>query len=138
MMYFTPAIDKYFANWITADTWHTGHWADEERFYLFVKAVDFYSRALKRKERAEDNGDRPPAAQIQPKARNPRTYQEKAMREKIFLAVQRNHPKFDKVYAQKLAEEHASKAILILDYSWYIRQSPFGSSSFRDWNPPLL
>ena len=138
MSYFTPAIDKYFAKWIINDTWSTGHWADEERFYLFVKAVDFYTRALKPNLQVDGNGDRPPISHFQPKVRNPRTCDEKSMREKILLAVQRNHPGFDEAYAETLAREYAGKAILILDYSWYIRHSPFGSSSIRDWNPPFL
>ncbi len=48
MSYFTPMIDKYFANWILKETWDTLHGSDVDRFYLFVKALSFYSKPVTR------------------------------------------------------------------------------------------
>jgi len=79
-MYFTPAIDKYFAYWILKDTWYTSQ-DIEDNFYRFVLSLHYFSRSSK-------NGDR-----------NPRTYNKQNLIEKILLAVKRNHESFDEKYS---------------------------------------
>ena len=32
----TPKVSKAFDRWINIETWHTGHYADDGRFYAFV------------------------------------------------------------------------------------------------------
>jgi hypothetical protein len=102
-MYFSAAIDRYFAAWILPDTWDAAH--DMYKFYLFVYAVHFYSKRVNRNlDRARRRGDR-----------NPRTFDESAMRTKIKRAIDRNHPRFDKARAVKIAEERAKAAMQILE-----------------------
>jgi hypothetical protein len=41
----SPLVKRHFDKWIKCGTWHTGHPADQERFYRFVWAVVSFSRA---------------------------------------------------------------------------------------------
>jgi len=43
-MQLSPLIQKSFDAWINCNTWHTGHPADEARFYTFVWNIFRYSR----------------------------------------------------------------------------------------------
>ena len=43
--YFSSEIDNYLAAWILPDTWHKGHATDEQRFFMFVKALHHYDYA---------------------------------------------------------------------------------------------
>jgi hypothetical protein len=96
MTYFTPVIDKYFAYWLIQSTWHTDQ-DIEDNFWRFVIALNHFSRPLKNK------------------GRNPRTDNEAALREKILLAIKRNHPNFDKEYADRLVTELCRKAKIVLE-----------------------
>jgi len=40
----SPVVNRYFQHWLLHDSWHSGHWADMERFFKFVKAVLRYSK----------------------------------------------------------------------------------------------
>ena len=134
MKYFTPAIDKYFASWILPDTWHTGHPLDNYRFYRFVIAIDHFSKSIKRKPLELNDPrltkytleERPyHAKRIVGSDRNPRTYDEKALKEKILLAVKRNHSNFNEKYAEELIDGYVKKAMIILDALWAVKQIGF-------------
>jgi len=146
MKYFTKSIDKYFACWILPDTWHTGHPSDMDRFYRFVIAIDHFSKPLKR----------PPLdlndpyltkypAKLRPKFaklctgtdRNPRTYDEKALKQKILLAVKRNYPDFNETYAAELVDEYVEKAMTILRALWAVKRIGFPDRYIKQWEPPL-
>lgn len=43
-MSFSPNVRKAFQSWIKVSSWHTGHTADDKRFYGFVWSVLTYSR----------------------------------------------------------------------------------------------
>jgi hypothetical protein len=145
MTYFTPAIDKYFASWILRDTWHTGHPLDMARFYCFVRAVDHFSGPIKRKLDLDDPHLANYPEELRPKFarhlagsdRNPRTYDEKALKEKIVLAVKRNHPEFDEIRAAELADKFVAKAMIILPALWYSGRGSFPNMNIQKWNPPL-
>ena len=130
MTYFTPGIDKYLANWILKDTWHT--WQDiETRFYLFVFAIYKLSRKVKVHEYQEDD----PALSHLPERlrkskkfrcvyeRNPRTCNKDGFKKTVHKAIMNNHPNFDNDYAQSLVNELADKAMLILDALHYVEKS---------------
>lgn len=146
MKYFTKSIDKYFASWILHDTWHTSHPLDNDRFYRFVIAIDHFSKPIKRPP-LEPNDPRlakyPPeerpyyAKLIVGSDRNPRTYDEKTLKEKILLAVKRNHPKFDEKYAAELVEEYVTKAMIILDALWAKKRIGVPHRDIQKWDLPL-
>lgn len=142
MTYFTPAIDKYLASWILPDTWYTDQ-DIEERFYCFVMAINRYSKDIL----AEQLGlDDPDLAQYpiglrkklsKTKSRNPRTCDKNNLIEKLMLAVERNHPNFDKQYAADLIDELADKAMIILEALYFAKKAGFPNEKIRRWNPPL-
>ena len=107
MRYFTRGIDKYLANWIQFDTWHTSQ-DIEDRFYAFVMAISRNSRPL-----SDDTA----------LSRNPRTYDKAGFIEKVLLAIERNWPDFDQEYARERVEKLAGKAMIILDAMWYDRRA---------------
>ena len=143
MKYFTPAIDKYFASWIIRDTWHSGHPEDMDRFYRFIIAINHFSKPIKHK-LGLDNPYlskypkilRPKMAKIiggsEP---NPRTYDEKALKQKILLAVKRNHPNLDETYAAELIEEYVEKAMIILRALWAVKRIGFPNRNIRKGEP---
>ena len=142
MTYFTPAIDKRFANWILPDTWHTFHLADMTRFYAFVAAIDrFSTKTSYRRVRARDlgfeDGD-PDREIIMPPQSHPRTHDSAAMREKILTAVERNHPNFHRPEAERLAQKFTDMAMTILEYVWLAKHEiDLNDPAFRNWDPPL-
>lgn len=135
MTYFTPAIDKYFAAWILPTTWYKPDY-DEERFFRFVLALDRYSRPVKNTHMADS--DAKPARSIHNGGllRNPRTYDQGAMKRKILQAVKQNH-NFHKAQAERYASRFASEARLILDCLWVSRIHPIGDKETRKWQSPL-
>jgi len=148
MKYFTKAIDKYFASWILPDTWHTAHPSDMAKFYRFVIAIDHFSKPIRRPPlylndphlaKYPERLRLRKAKTIVGTDRNPRTYDEKALKEKILLAVERNHPNFDKEYAEKLVDEdkYVEKAMIILDALWAVKQIGFPHRNIQEWEPPL-
>ena len=146
MEYFTKAIDKYFASWILPDTWHTNHPSDMARFYRFIIAINHFSKPIKLKPLDLNDpslakypeGKRAKFAKILVGSEhNPRTYDEKALKGKIILAVERNHPNFDKRYAEQLVDEHVKKAIIILDALWGVKKIGFPHLEIQRWKPPL-
>ena len=146
MKYFTPAIDKYFASWILPRTWNTPHPCDQSRFYRFIVAIDHFSKPIKR--RPLDVND-PHLAQypaelradmakaLVGKDRNPRTSDERLLKQRIALAVKRNHPDFDETYAAKIIDSYIKKAMVILDALWAVRQIGFPRRDIQKWDPPL-
>ncbi|MCQ3932537.1 MAG: hypothetical protein DPW16_18970 [Chloroflexi bacterium] len=42
--YFSPMVDKYLSHWICQPTWDSMHPKDMERFYIFLKALQRYSK----------------------------------------------------------------------------------------------
>lgn len=144
--YFTKTIDKYFASWILADTWHTGHPSDMAKFYRFVIAIDHFSKCIQLPPLDLDDPclakyparSRPKLAKIKVGlARNPRTYDEKALKEKILLAVERNYPDFNETYAAELVDEYVKKAMIILDALWAVKKIGFPRIDIQKWEPPL-
>lgn len=144
MTYFTPAIDKYFAAWILPDTWYTDHPSDIANFYRFVRAIDHFSKPIKNPPLDLNDPNlskyserlRPKMAQILVGfGRNPRTYDKKALKEKILLAVKRNHPNFDETYAAELVDEYVEKAIVFLDALWAVKKIGFPDINIRNWEP---
>ena len=146
MKYFTPAIDKYFASWILPRTWDTSNQSDQSEFYRFVVAIDHFSKPIKR--RPLDVND-PRLAQYPPdlrpdmakvlvgKDRNPRTCDARSLKQKIALAVKRNHPDFNETYAATLIDTYVEKAMIILDALWAIREIGFPHRDIQKWQPPL-
>jgi len=146
MTYFTPAIDKYFASWILPDTWYTSHDDDLAKFYRFVIAIDHFSK--RKKNPPLDLNDpclaeypersRPKMARVATgHSRNPRTYEERALKEKILLAVERNHPDFDKTSATEFINRYVEKAMIMLDALWLVKEIGFPNREIRRWEPPL-
>lgn len=43
-IYFSPLVDKYLRHWIEEPTWDSMHPKDMERFYMFLKALQRYSK----------------------------------------------------------------------------------------------
>ena len=136
MVYFTPAIDRYCASWILPETWYTGGQDDQDRFYRFVLAVNLYSRPVRNRHVADDAVK--PARSIHNRGllRNPRTYDQQAMKRKIILAVRRNHT-FNEGELEKYAVEFAREAIKTLDCLWVAKTGPIGDIVTRKWEPPL-
>jgi len=145
MKYFTKTIDKYFASWILPGTWHTKHWFDMARFYRFVFAIDYFSKPI---ESRTINYNDPAHAKcpecVQSKlakfssdSRNPRTFDEQALKKNIMLAVKRNHTNFDETYAEKLIDNYVKKAIIILDALWAVKYIGFPQRDIQKWEPPL-
>jgi hypothetical protein len=98
------------------------------RFYRFVLAIDHFSKPIKRRGIDLDDpvlAEYPP--DLRPKYaklmtgidRNPRTCDEKGLKEKILLAIKRNHPNFNGRLAEKLAGDYAKKAVQFLNALWY-------------------
>ena len=144
MKYFTPSIDKYFAAWILRDTWDSGHPLDMQRFYRFVRAIDHFSKAIRRPPLDLNDpilSDYP--AKLRAKFaktivgfdRNPRTYDEDGLKKKIVLAVRRNHENFNKTHVEEQAAEFAERGMLILDVLWAWKQMPFPDEKIRKWEP---
>ena len=117
--YFTPGIDKYFADWILKTTWWTDNLYDEERFHAFVLAVHKLSKQV---------------AAGKHKGRNPRTYDKKKFKATIIDAVKRNHPGFDEEHLEGSATEYANTAMVVLEFLWQTRH---GLPDLTDWNAPL-
>ena len=142
MTYFTLGIDKYLASWILPDTWHTDQ-DIEDRFYCFVMAINRNSKDIIVKQLGLDD---PELAQYpivlrkkfsKNEGRNPRTSDKNNLKEKLMLAVERNHPNFDKQYAADLINELADKAMIILDALYFAKKKGFPNENIRRWNPPL-
>jgi hypothetical protein len=106
MTYFTPVIDKYLACWLLSDTWYTDQ-DIEDNFWRFIIALNHYNRPLKNK------------------GRNPRTYDKATLKEKILLAIKRNHPNFDINNADRLVTELCKKAMIVLDALWFVKLGHF-------------
>ena len=106
--YFSSEIDKYLAAWILPDTWHKGHATDEQRFFMFVKALHHYDYANR--------------------------FDEPALRDKLFAAVERNH-KFNREAAQKIVANRVSEARTILDF--LNATCKFPDPDIESWTPPL-
>ena len=142
MTYFTPAIDKYLASWILPDTWGTDQ-DIEDRFYCFVMAINRYSKDIL----VEQLGLDDPALAQYPiglrkkfykiKSRNPRTSDKDNLKYKLLLAVERNHPNFDKQVASDLIDELADKAMIILDALYFAKKAGFPNENIQRWNPLL-
>jgi hypothetical protein len=131
MPYFTPMIDKYLTYWLLcSDTW----WKDEDNFWRFVLALNHYSKPLKDKTLSPDD---PSLAHLPKRHRiriankrtcpNPRTSNETALREKILLAIERNHPGFGMGYynVNELVTKLCNKAMIVLDVLWLAKQKGF-------------
>jgi hypothetical protein len=144
MKYFTPTIDKYFAAWVLRDTWDSGHPLDMQNFYRFVRAIDHFSKAIRRS--PLDLND--PILSNYPEKlwpkfaktsvgfdRNPRTYDEDGLKKKIVLAVRRNHENLSKTYVEEQAVEFVKRAMLILDVLWAWKQMPFPDQKIQKWEP---
>lgn len=43
-MKLSPLPNKAYLQWITAETWHTNHYLDKQRFFKFVHIYTRYSR----------------------------------------------------------------------------------------------
>ena len=114
--YFTPMIDKYFADWILKETWNSSHPLDMKRFYTFVVAVHRLSK----------QGDEILC-----------TYNEDTIKDSIVTAVQRNHPGFAEDDLGRLAEERTRTAMQILDCLSATEGEDFPSSTMIEWKPPL-
>lgn len=106
--YFSPQIDKYFAAWILPDTWHKSHWADESRFYKFIKALDYYQ--------------------------DPERLNEARLQEKILSAVKQNHT-FDPQVAEEIINQRVLDAREILDFLDETRDFPDPETEV--WEPQL-
>jgi len=128
MLYFTPTIDKYLAYWLLcSDTW----WKDEDNFWGFILALNHYSKPVKDKTLTPDDHS---LARFSKRSRiflanrrtlrNPRTYDETALKKKILLAIERNHPGFGDEYydVNKLVTNLCSKAKIVLDVLWLAKQ----------------
>jgi len=143
MTYFTPLIDKYFARWILADTWHTNDQSDMDRFWLFIYAIDRISRAITVETLSLDDPTlekypkrlRPRFAKV--KAPNPRTYKAGELKRKILLALERNYEGFDPDYAEEHISGLVEKAMIVLEALRAVRELRYPNESVRKWNPPL-
>jgi len=141
MTYFTRVIDKYFANWILKETWYKPN--DMERFWLFIYAIDRLSRRVKVGTLASDD----PTIAAFPedlrrrfaivKAPHPRTYKADELKQKILLAVKRNHEGFDPDYAEKHVSELVKKAMIVLEALRAVRELHYPNDPVREWDPPL-
>jgi hypothetical protein len=131
MLYFTPTIDKYLTYWLLcSDTW----WKDEDNFWMFVLALNYYSKPLKDKALTPDD---PSLAHLTERQRislanrrtlqNPRTYDETVLRKKILLAIERNHLGFVKgsYDVNELVTKLCNKVIIALDVLWLAKQKRF-------------
>jgi len=117
-----------------------------ERFYKFVIAINYYSKAIRRPplELNDPLLAKHPAS-LRPKFaklivatdRNPRTVDEEGFKEKILLAVKRNHPNFDEAYAAKLVDKYAEKAMVVLDALWAVKKTGFPNRNIQKWQPSL-
>ncbi len=129
MPYFTPTIDKYLTYWLLcSDTW----WKDEYNFWGFILALNYYSKPFKDKELTPDD---PSLAHLSERdriffanrrtLRNPRTYDETALRSKILLAIERNDLGFVKGSSYNVNEivtKLCNKAMIVLDVLWLAKQ----------------
>jgi hypothetical protein len=127
MTYFTPVIDKYLASWLIKSTWHTDQ-DIEDNFWRFVIALNHYSKPSKIKALTPDDpslADLPKPIRIHEAnrriCRNHRTSDVTALKEKILLAIKRNHPHFDEVYADSLVSKLCKKAMIVLDALWFVK-----------------
>jgi hypothetical protein len=136
MPYFTKAIDKYFANWILTDTWFTHHESDDNRFYRFVLALDFFSRPIRNAHWQDKYKDGFRSIYNKGLLRNPRTSDSVVLKKKIILTVQRNH-NFNDAELVKYADEFANRAIIILDCLWLNRSEGLKRLEFNKYNPGL-
>ena len=145
MKYFTTAIDGYFASWVLRDTWHTNHQLDTARFYRFIIAIDHFSKPIKRKLDPSDLRLTENPAELRDHFanvlaghdRDPRTCNKKELKEKILLAVKRNHQNFDEMDAVELIEKYVARAMIILDALWAVKTIGFPNSDVQKWKPPL-
>jgi hypothetical protein len=131
MVYFTPVIDKYLTYWLLcSDTW----WKDEYNFWMFVLALNYYSKSLKDKALTPED----PSLAHLPEGnriffankrtlRNPRTCDETTLRSKILLAIERNHPGFGMGHydVNELVTNLCNKAMIVLDVLWLAKQKGF-------------
>jgi len=125
MKYFTKVIDKYLANWVCKDTCLTPQ-DIEDNFYPFVIAIDRNSRRIKDKTRSPDDPDIVDLSEEQRQRilnrrtlRNPRTYDMSNFRDKVSLAIKRNHPDWNDEYINEEVQKLSTKAELILDALWH-------------------
>ena len=125
MIYFTKGIDKYLANWVLKDTCLTPQ-DIEDNFYPFVIAIDRNSRRIKDNARSPDDPDLADLSEEQKQRilnkrtlRNPRTYDMSNFRDKVSLAIKRNHPDWNDEYINDEVQKLSKKAELILDALWF-------------------